>query len=77
MPANRYSVPKKVWNKWTDDGRKVFNELYALMRDQSLFTHPKAAKQPREQWKTTRWNAAWMAADLASDRAKARDYKFA
>jgi hypothetical protein len=28
-----------------------------------LFKHPDAAEQVPEQWKTTCWNAAWIAAD--------------
>ncbi len=76
MPvANCYKVPKKIWNKWTEPARKLFNELYLSMADQRIYTHPKAPQLPLKQWKTTSWNAAWMAADMLSKGAKARDYR--
>jgi len=66
MTRNRYKVSKRQWAKWTEEGRRLFNDLYGVMRDQDLFSHPKAERRPREHWDTTRWNAAWMAADLVS-----------
>lgn len=68
MIANRYKVPKRTWSKWSDDARVLFNRLYGSMGDQSLCSHPKATPQAREHWKTTRWNAAWMAAHELSVR---------
>lgn len=67
--VNKYKVPKAQWDKWSNDARRVFNRLYHEMRPacQWIFVHPKAQILPREQWQTTRWNAAWAAAD-AVDR---------
>jgi len=66
MASNRYKVPSKAWSKWTDSGRAVFNELYAVMRDQRMFTHPDAVLQTAAVWRTIRWNAAWIAADTVT-----------
>lgn len=74
MPANRYKVPMKNWNKWTEDARALFNELFGSMRDQALYSHPKATPQARAHWETTRWNAAWMAAHELSVRQKQDDH---
>lgn len=60
--ANRYRVPQKVWKRWSVSARKVFNEVYENMRDQSNIVHPKTAPLKREQWRTLQWNAAWLAA---------------
>lgn len=70
MTSNRYKVPKKIWNRWTEDGRILFNDLYQSMGDQNLYSHPVATPQAREHWSTTRWNAAWMAAEIISREQK-------
>lgn len=75
MIVNRYKVPKKIWSKWTEPARRLFNELHKSMADQQIYTHPKAPQLPRDQWKTTAWNAAWMAADMLSNNSKAKDYR--
>lgn len=75
MTKNRFKVPKKIWSKWTEPARKLFNELHLSMADQRIYTHPKAPQLPPKQWKTTAWNAAWMAASLVSSGSKARDYQ--
>lgn len=64
-PDNFHNVPKGQWRKWNDRQRGAFNYVYQLMEDQRLFTHPKAVQQTDEHWNTTRWNAAWVAADAA------------
>lgn len=61
---NTNKVPQKQWRKWTNQAREVFNSVYSQMRrDQAMFQHPNAKRQPREHWNTTAWNAAWTAAD--------------
>jgi hypothetical protein len=66
--ANKYKVNKRRWKKWSPLARKVFNETYFLIsRNQSVFLHPKVAEVPKRQWKTTAWNAAWIAADAVQD----------
>lgn len=64
---NTYKVPKKQWNKWSDDARYVFNEMMFTMDIQDLFRHPLAYVQTEDHWMTTRWNAAWTAANLVDD----------
>jgi hypothetical protein len=61
---NPYRVPKKQWKRWPDLAQRVFNSTYSTLRDnQELFLHPKAKAAAQNQWDTTAWNAAWMAAD--------------
>ena len=71
---NRHKVPKVQWDLWSNHARKVFNTLYHSMRPsmQFAFTHPQAAPIPKKHWETTRWNAAWEAAEAAdgSDSVK-------
>jgi hypothetical protein len=63
---NLYHVPMRQWRKWTPGARQVFNEVYSAMaRGKDNFLHPKAAVPSREHWKTTAWNAAWIAAGAA------------
>lgn len=62
--ANLYHVPLRQWRKWGPIGRQVFNELYSAMAgNQELFLHPHAEKLSKRMWRTTAWNAAWIAAD--------------
>jgi len=60
---NKHGVD--VWDNWDDLQRSLFNSLYErMLKSPWAFTHPEAVKIPREHWKTTAWNAAWMAADM-------------
>lgn len=64
---NKYKVPEKIWRKWTPLGKSTFNYLYGTMwSSQSFFKHPDAPVIMSRHWKTTAWNAAWIAADGAS-----------
>lgn len=67
---NRYKVPKKTWNKWSNFARRVFNDVYRSFRPalQAQLNHPATPVMPREQWKTIQWNAAWLAAYAANGR---------
>lgn len=61
---NTHKVKAGVWKRWSPNARLVFNELYEVMAgSQGLFLHPKTVRIPDIQWKTTAWNAAWIAAD--------------
>jgi hypothetical protein len=65
--SNKFKVPQKVWRKWNETAQRVFNETYRDVRDhQDVFSHPKAPKHTREQWRTVAWNSAWIAADSAN-----------
>jgi hypothetical protein len=70
MTPNPYKVQQGQWKKWSEQARGVFNSVYAAMSDQRLFIHPKAAKVSREHWQTTRWNAAWIAAEAVDENTK-------
>jgi hypothetical protein len=65
MERNRYRVPEKQWNKWSEAARRVFNEVYyTLTRNRQVrLLHPKTKPLPAEEWQTPAWNAAWIAAD--------------
>lgn len=67
---NKHNVPQAQWGKWSNRARATFNEMHYSMRPsmQFAFTHPSAQPRTREQWDTTRWNAAWTAAQIANER---------
>lgn len=67
---NKYKVPKKQWDGWSNHARKVFNTMYHNLRPsmQFAFTHPQAAPVPKKHWETTRWNVAWEAAEQADSK---------
>jgi len=62
---NKHKVPKKQWDKWSNLARRVFNDMMYSMRPsmQFAFHHPSTLPLAKEQWQTTRWNAAWSAAE--------------
>ena len=60
---NIHRVPKKAWKKWDLAQRALFNHMYLVMDNQTCLKHPDAPTVPASQWKTIRWNAAWLAAD--------------
>ena len=70
---NKHKVPKKMWDRWSNFARRVFNDVMYGMRPnmQFAFLHPGAIPQKKEHWQTTRYNAAWTAAEAV------RGYKFA
>lgn len=67
--TNDFDVPAVVWGSWTERARDVFNRLYWYMiQNQSIFKHPQAPVLEDEHWKTTAWNAAWIAANATDGR---------
>ncbi len=65
MIDNKHKVMKKQWTKWNENSQELFNGLYEYMgENQHLFIHPHTIQIPQEYWKTTAWNAAFMAAQL-------------
>lgn len=65
---NRYRVPLKQWTKWSQRAQDLFNAVFSAMQNnQSLFQHPKAPDMNDVYWKTTAWNAAWVAANTVDD----------
>lgn len=68
MAKNIFKVPKKQWSRWSELARGVFNRSYQFfVGNQDKMLHPKAKASTKEQWKTTAWNAAWIAADACDD----------
>jgi hypothetical protein len=62
---NIYKVPKAQWTKWDKESKYIFNSLYSHMMDNmDLYLHPKQPALQPLHWKTTCWNAAWIAADI-------------
>ena len=72
---NENRVPVAQWRKWNQAERKLFNTLYSCMHDNvKLFLHPKQEDPKPVHWKTTAWNAAWIAADeLRAQRKEAKE----
>jgi hypothetical protein len=69
--ANRNRVPKRQWRKWSSLARLVFNETYgAMMANPEHYWHPMAQRVGKRLWKTTAWNAAWIAADAVRDATR-------
>ncbi len=65
--ANPHKVPKKQWSKWSPASQRLFNGMMYSLRPsmQFAFLHPDCPPMAKEHWQTTRWNAAWMAAEFA------------
>ena len=69
--ANRNHVPLRQWRKWSSLARRVFNETYgAMMANPEHYWHPMSERVGKKLWKTTAWNAAWIAADAVRDATK-------
>lgn len=61
--SNKFEVPEDVWGDWSERAQRMFNYVFwYMLQNQELFKHPKAPVLAHEQWKTTAWNAAWIAA---------------
>lgn len=69
MIKNVNKVSNSQWKKWSNESRDMFNALFDFMvNNQDLMLHPKTTLVSDEQWRTTAWNAAWIAADKLSGR---------
>jgi hypothetical protein len=67
--TNTHRVPVKTWRKWSEASQAVFLKVYGQMRAQpEYFWHPKAPAVGAAHWKTTAWNAAWIAAEAVDGR---------
>lgn len=66
--TNENRVPVKQWRKWSSESKIVFNRVYEFcFNNPDLMLHPKQEKPKPLFWKTTAWNAAWIAADAVDD----------
>ena len=69
MTRNTNRVPRRQWDRWSGASRRVFNAVYKFMLDNPwVMRHPKQTAVSPAHWKTTAWNAAWIAADAVDDR---------
>lgn len=65
---NKHKVPKKQWDRWSTEAQRAFIGLYEHMTgSQFAYLHPQADPPNPEHWKTTAWNAAWMAANAVDE----------
>ena len=65
---NENRVPLKQWRRWSEKAREVFNRVYEFgTNNQWAMLHPKQTPPKPDHWKTTCWNAAWIAADAVDD----------
>ena len=66
--TNKNKVPKNQWSKWSKTARVVFNRVYEFCyNNPKLMHHPDICVPKPRYWKTTAWNAAWIAADAVDD----------
>lgn len=76
MARNRYKVPKKQWKKWCELSQRVFNRVYAQLKEQGEQLAPGLHLLSIRQIRVLAWNAAWLAAsdteDSLRDMAKGR-----
>ena len=72
--ANKHKVPKRQWDSWSNEAKRVFNTMYYSLRPsmQFAFLHPDAFAVSRSHWETTRWNVAWEAAQAVDGRGPLR-----
>ena len=67
---NVNDVPARAWRKWNNQARYVFNDLFRVTECQQTMMHPRACPHTDAQWKTIRWNMAWLAADAVMATVK-------
>jgi len=60
--VNKYKAESGIWSKFNDAQKQMYNEMYSVLLDQSLYMHPKGLVNKKEHWKTTVHNAACQAA---------------
>ncbi len=64
IERNVNHVPRRMWERWSNQARAVFNTVYAFATEnQWAMLHPQQRPPKSEYWATTCWNMAWIAAD--------------
>lgn len=64
MIKNLHGVPRKLWNRWGDTAKLVFQKTLEVVKDNpDLILHPKTVKMSDPHWQTVAWNVAVIAAD--------------
>lgn len=66
MAKNKYRAPKSKWKKWGKKGQAMFNEVYGMLLNKKVTATDLfgTSKKVKKVLRATRWNAAWIAADL-------------
>jgi hypothetical protein len=59
---NSYEVPKRQWNKWSDEQRLLFEDMMDWLSDKSFIDPLNHTSIDVDQWETIRWNCAFLAA---------------
>ncbi len=69
---NMHRVPKSMWQRWSEMGRFEFNQTLVRLRSMgwTCMKHPEAPKLESEHFETLTWNAACIAADVATQIEK-------
>lgn len=64
ITGNIHRVPLKLWRRWDENSRWMFNNMMRRTKNSWTMSHPGYEKIPAELWETLRWNFAVNAADL-------------
>jgi hypothetical protein len=74
---NKHKVPQKMWTRWSNHAKGVFNGVMEDMRltMQFVYLHPDCPPLHKEHWHTVRRNASFVAADRANKLATAQTGK--
>lgn len=69
--TNKYGVVgPDEWNRWSKQARAVFNQVYELAKDQSVFKHPMLTLVKPAFWHHTRLQIAYAAAQAVLSTEK-------
>lgn len=62
---NQFKVQHRVWTRWGNPAKMVFNNLYEnIMQNPEFVFPPKMSVEiSQKDLKVIAWNAAWLAAD--------------
>jgi len=58
----------KLPKYWSPNAKKIYLEVFSIMKSQKNISHPKMPKMTKEHWETIRHNAAWLAASAYDGR---------
>jgi len=62
--TNKYDCPSKIWRKFSDAAKKIYNEVMSQsLKNQDITCHPKGDEIGKDEWHTICHNfscyAAW------------------
>ena len=66
---NRFKVPAKQWDKWSDHARGVFNSLFGqLSKNKDIVAPSSMHGLTQRAWYVLCWNVCWLAADAVDGK---------